>query len=537
MHRRTPLEVTRLYAAHGQTLPSLLVSRAQQSPDAPFMLFADKTWSRQSFLAATRRLAHGLAARGVMEGDRVAIAAPNHEAHVLLLFALAQLNAAMVPINPASNGAEMEYVLRRSSVSLVVVAPSTLQVVREAIATLDARPDLVDITGDAEGLPTLAELMEERAEEGAVAALPTAKADATCLVIFTSGSTGFPKGVMHSQRNFVLAGEANVSRLWLQPEDRVLTVMPLFHTNALFYSLAGSCAAGACLVLLERFSASTFWDTAVRTGATTVNFIEAIGRILKARPRSEFRPEHRIDCVYGARADIQDCFRDEFRIQHLISGFGMTEIPGVCCVPWEGPQKAGSMGLLGRHPDPEMPWAQARIVGDDGRDVAVGEPGEFWVRHPIVMQGYLGDPDQTRDAFQDGWFKTGDLVRQDADGVYWFVTRKKDIIRRRGENISGAELDRIIAEHPDVFEVAAVPVPSELGEDEVLACVVMRPHGHLSEEELHRWCQQHLTPIKVPRYILFMDSLPHTPTHKVAKQALKDSAVALQHRARDFHRA
>ncbi|QHE87547.1 class I adenylate-forming enzyme family protein [Hydrogenophaga sp. BPS33] len=533
MQRRTPLEVTRLYPDHGATLPGLLASREQQNPEAPFLLFAGKTWTRQQFLTASRQLATGLAAWGVSPGSRVAITATNHEAHVLLLFALAHLNAAMVPLNPAATAAEMRYVLEKSQVSAVAVSPATLAVTREAIDGLADQPRLLDITRELSGLTSLAELMAQAID----APLPQPDAEATCLVIFTSGTTGFPKGVMHSQKNFVVGGEANVSRLWLQPEDRVLTVMPLFHTNALFYSLAGSCAAGACMILLERFSASTFWNTAVDTGATTVNFIEAIGRILKARPRSEFRPDHRIESVYGARADIQDCFRDEFHIRYLISGFGMTEIPGVCCVPFGGPALSGSMGKLGQHPDPDRQWAQARIVDDNGVDLPDGQTGEFWVRHPIIMQGYLGDPAQTADAFHDGWFKTGDLVRRDADGVYWFVTRKKDIIRRRGENISGAELDRLLAEHPAIVEVATVPVPSELGEDEVLACVVKRPDHSLSEAELHRWCQQRMTAIKVPRFILFVDDLPHTPTHKVAKQVLKDSAVSLQRRAHDFNPA
>ena len=140
----------------------------------------------------------------------------------------------------------------------------------------------------------------------------------------------------------------------------------------------------------------------------------------------------------------------------------MTEIPGVCCNPFEGPNKHGSMGPVGRHPDPNRPWAECKVVDDSGNEVGDGVTGELWVRHPIVMLGYFRDPEQTRAAFRGGWFMTGDLVTRDADGYYTFVTRKKDIIRRRGENIAGAEIDRVILSHPGVFEVAAVPVPSEL---------------------------------------------------------------------------
>jgi crotonobetaine/carnitine-CoA ligase len=275
------------------------------------------------------------------------------------------------------------------------------------------------------------------------------------------------------------------------------------------------------MAVVPRFSASTFWDTAVDTAVTEVNFIEAIGTILKNRPRSEFRPEHRIRRVYGARQSVVDTLRDEFGIPHLIGGFGMTEIPGVTCTPFEGSQKPGSMGPVGRHPDPSRPWAECRVVDDEGRDVGVNEVGELAVKTPIIMQGYFRDPDQTRAAFRDGWFLTGDLVRRDADGWFYFVSRKKDIIRRRGENISAAELDRVIDEHPAVHEAAAIAVPSELGEDEILVAVTLKPGQACSAEHIAAWCGQHLAPQKVPRFVVFVDALPHTPTHKVAKQVLR----------------
>jgi crotonobetaine/carnitine-CoA ligase len=366
------------------------------------------------------------------------------------------------------------------------------------------------------------------------AGLPTpAGADDTVLIIYTSGTTGFPKGAMHSQRNFVTAGESNVSRLWLQPEERVMAVLPMFHVNALFYSTAGTLAAGCTLVLMPRFSASEFWNAAVETGATQVNIIEAIGRILVRRPRSEFRPEHRITKVYGMRADIVAPFRGEFRIPHLLGGFGMTEIPGVCCVPFEGPDKPGSMGPVGRHPDPARKWAECKVVDDGGNEVDVDEVGELWVKHPIVMQGYFRDPEQTRAAFHDGWFMTGDLVKRDADGYFTFVSRKKDIIRRRGENIAGAEIDRVIQSHPGVFEVAALPVPSELGEDEILVAIVPKPGATLTPREIAQWCAERLAAMKVPRFVLLVDELPHTPTHKVAKQVLKADST-LRSRAVDL---
>ncbi|MDH4150925.1 MAG: AMP-binding protein, partial [Betaproteobacteria bacterium] len=370
--------------------------------------------------------------------------------------------------------------------------------------------------------PRLHELIKSAPQ----AALPAGiSADATCLIVYTSGTTGFPKGAMHSQRSFVTGGEAFVQRVYLQDDDRVMIVLPLFHINAMFYSVAGTLAAGACMIIVPKFSASTFWQTAVDSGATEVNIIEAIGSILRARPRSEFRPEHKIARVYGVRASMDGTFKNDFNIPHRIGGYGMTEIPGVTCNPFDGVQKLGSMGPIGRHPDPDRPWAQCRVVDDEGNEVPVGEPGELWVKTPIIMQGYFRDPEQTANTFHEGWFKTGDLVKRDADDYFYFISRKRDIIRRRGENIAAAELDRVVGEHPAVAEAGTIAVPSELGEDDIFVVVAPKPGAKVTAEEIAEWCRARLAPQKVPRYVAFIDELPHTPTHKIAKAVLRADAA------------
>jgi crotonobetaine/carnitine-CoA ligase len=309
----------------------------------------------------------------------------------------------------------------------------------------------------------------------------------------------------------------------------------MFHMNALFYSVSGTVAAGATMAIVPRFSASAFWAQAEASGATVVNIIEAACNILKARPRSEFHPGHRLRCAYGVRQSAQEAFKEDFCVPYFVSGYGMTEIPGVTCSPYGGLQKPGTMGPAGSHPDPDIPWAQCRIVDDEGHDVPNGSVGELIVRTPIVTKGYFRDPVQTAAAFRDGWL-TGDLVTRDSDGYFTFVSRKKDIIRRRGENIAGAELDRVISEHPDVAEVAVIAVPAELGEDEILAVVVPK-HGTVpSAQDIADWCARHLAQMKVPRYVLFMDSLPKTPTHKVLKGALR-SDPSLKSRATDLSRS
>jgi crotonobetaine/carnitine-CoA ligase len=311
----------------------------------------------------------------------------------------------------------------------------------------------------------------------------------------------------------------------------------MFHINALFYSLAGTLAAGATLVLAPRFSASTFWKTVADSGATEVNTIAAVSTILMNRPRSEFVPGHQLQKIYGApfTAEVYRVFQQEFGVPTLIEGFGMSEVPGVLNNPFLGPHRIGAMGKPSRHPDHAMPFSEMKVVDDAGGDVPDGTTGELAVRTPIVMLGYYRDPEQTAAAFRDGWFLTGDLGYRDADGYFWFVARKKDIIRKRGENISGAELDRVIGGHPGVLEAAAIPVASELGEDDILVAVVPRPGASVSAGEIAAWCRERLAPIKVPRYVVFVEALPKTPTHRVEKYKLRTDPT-LRSRAVDLGR-
>ncbi len=527
---KSPLDVIRLYPPHDYSLPGVFASRLQHDPSRPFIVFEGHTRNWQEFHKLALGAARVLAARGIKHGDRVAVMARNHPGHVLMLLSLARLGAIMVPVNPEFGVTEARYVMGHAQVGAVICSAEALAIAREAASDIAPAPWFALLDSATNGVPALAELIAAEADTDVPGA---GGADDTCLIVYTSGTTGFPKGAMHSQRSFVTGGEAFVQRLYVQPDDRLLIVLPLFHINALFYSVAGTLAAGACMVIVPRFSASSFWQTAVATRATAVNIIEAIGTILMKRPRDEFRHDHTLTKLYGARQPMMATFRDEFHIPHLIGGYGMTEIPGVTCIPLEGPAKVGSMGPVGRHPDPGRQWAECRVVDDDGNDVGIDQVGELIVKTPIIMQGYFRDVAQTNDAFRDGWFLTGDLVRRDADGYFFFVSRKKDIIRRRGENISGAEIDRVIGEHPAVFEVAAIAVPSELGEDEILVAVVPRPGKTVTAEEIARWSRKHLAVQKVPRFVAIVDELPHTPTHKILKAKLRADA-GLRARAVDL---
>ena len=515
---KNPLEVLRLYPEHNYTLNGAYTSRAARNPQREFIFHNGKSWSWQTFGDEVERMARLLISRGVKKGDRVGVMARNCDGHALALFALARIGAIMVPVNPEFGVAEAKYVFHHAQVCAVLAAGDTLAVAQQAAVGLATPPWFALFDAAAEGVPLLSDL----AAQAPATTLPNdIAADDTALIVYTSGTTGFPKGAMHSQRSFVTGGEAFVQRVYLQDDDRVMVVLPMFHINANFYSLAGTLAAGATLIIVPKFSATTFWQTAADSRATEVNIIEAMGTILQKRPRSEYRADHKIRAVYGVRGSYADTFRNEFGIPVLIGGYGMTEIPGVTCNPVEGVQKWHTMGPIGRHPDPQRPWAQCRVVDDNGNDVATDHEGEMWVKTPIVMQGYFRDAQQTAEAFQDGWFKTGDLVKRDADGYYSFVSRKKDIIRRRGENIAGAELDRVIGAHPAVQEVAAIAVPAELGEDDILVAVVLKLDTQATAQDIAQWCRERLAPQKVPRYVAFVESLPYTPTGKVLKVQLK----------------
>ncbi len=535
-----PLDVISRFAPHGYTLMALLETRTRALPDKELIVYAGRSISYAEALRETLATAHALAARGVGRGDRVGVISVNHPTTVYTFIALARLGAIMVPVNADYGVAEVRYVFTHAGVCGVMAAPEALAVAQEACKDIVPAPwfalnqpipagmpiaNVPLLRGASAGTSTDAVSAAAHAPVSAPAGLP----GDTCILIYTSGTTGFPKGVMHGQQNVVMAGEGFVQRMFIQPDERILCVLPMFHINAIFYSLTGSLVAGATLILEPRFSASKFWEVAHATRATEVNTIAAAAGILMRRPREEYRPGHCLRKMFGAPFDDETyrVFRDEFNMPHVIEGFGMSEIPGALNNPFDGERRIRSMGKPSRHPDPAIKLTEAQITDDEGKLVPVGVTGELNVKTPILMQGYYQDEAQTRAAFRDGWFLTGDLAWVDADGYYWFVARKKDIIRKRGENISGAELDRVIGNHPAVLEAAALPVPSDLGEDDILIAVLLRDGGQASAQDIADWCSQHLTPIKVPRYVVFVESLPHTPTHRVEKFKMRKDASLL----------
>jgi crotonobetaine/carnitine-CoA ligase len=338
-----------------------------------------------------------------------------------------------------------------------------------------------------------------------------AEHDDPAVLIPTSGTTGRSKLVAQTQRAYAMAGEGFPWWLGLTEEDRLMTSLPLFHINAPAYSVLGSVAARASLVLLPRFSASGFIDSARRYGATEFNAIGAMLEILMRQPERPDDADNPLRLAYAGPTPPEERhleFERRFGLT-LTSGYAMSETP-YGTVWAHGTRPYGTLGSPRQHP------ALGRV-----NEARVSSDGELELRNPAVMKGYWRMPEETAQVLgADGWLKTGDLVTENADGTYTFVGRRKEVIRRRGENVAPAEIEEALVSHPDVVEVAVVGVPSELSEEDIKAFVVLRDGASADFDELRDWASRRLTPFKVPSQYEALAELPHTPTGRVAKHRL-----------------
>jgi len=505
------------------TLRDFFNLRLKRHPSKPFLYFENQILSYEAFDAKVNQAANALIDLGVGPGDKVSLMLPNVPVFLYLWFGLAKIGAVMVPVNPQFKVAEAGHVVAHSdSVGLVVdgerlAAGRKIKANTDTLSWVGCIEDDVDGGTDTVALEPLFKSMPLREPSSSV------RDEDPVQIIYTSGTTGFPKGVIHTHQDMTLTGEAFQLCADLDSEDRVMVILPLFHANAQYYSTMGALAAGAGMVLVRRFSAGLFWEQAVRYQATQFNFVGAVGRILCRRPESEFRSDHRIRTAYGALVtpDVYEHFTRRFKIPNVIDGYGLTEVPRVSQNPIGGRIKMRSMGLPAPHPDPGVTFAEVKVVDNRGNPLPAGVKGELIIRSPVMMKGYYKDAHRTREAVRDGWFYSGDYVYQDADGYLFFVDRKKDIIRKKGENISVTEIETVINSSSKVLENAVIAVPSELGEDEIMACIVLKKGTVMTAEEVFALCKCRLADFKVPGRITFFDALPKTSTERVAKHILR----------------
>jgi crotonobetaine/carnitine-CoA ligase len=423
-----------------------------------------------------------------------------------------RLGAVMLPVNPKSAPTELSGLAGQFGPRMVVTDTALFEVISESV--------------QGSRLATVEEL------NAAPPAQPqpwTARPDDIAMMIPTSGTTGHSKLVMQTQRAYALAGEGFPHWLDLTAEDRLMTSLPLFHMNALAYSVLGSIAATAGLVLLPRFSGSRFIDQARRYGATEFNAIGAMLEILMRQPERPDDADNPLRlCLTGPspskdrQLEIEERFGFEVRC-----GYALSESPyGLI---WKkGTRPYGTLGSPRQHPTlGEINHARVRDEG--GRDVEPGGIGELELKNPAVMVGYYDMPEETEKVLRDGWVRTGDLVTVDPDGTYTFVGRRKEIIRRRGENLSPVEVEQALEEHPSIVEAAVVGVPSELSEEDVKAFLVLMDDAELALEEVRTFVAARVAPFKVPRYFEIVRKLPHTATGRIAKHRLPLERTSDEH--------
>ncbi len=503
-----------------RTIPELLLDAAQRDPGGHWLHTDDGVWSFAAAAGAVGAAMGRLREIGVRHGDLVVLTARNTPGYLISWLAVCGLGAVAVPTNPGGTGVELAGLLRQTSPRLLITDSDRVELAPRAgvgeIPGLAVRDigDVADLTDPVETAASgIAELTA-----GSSAPRPTDVA----VLIPTSGTTGRSKLVMQTHRAYTLAGEGFPYWLGLTRTDRLMTSLPLFHVNAPAYSVCGSLAVGAGLVLLPRFSASGFLDAARRHGATQFNAIGAMVEMLMRQPPRPDDTDHPLRLCYTGPAPPKERHLEIERRFGLrvTSGYALSESP--YGLVWQGGERPfGTLGRPRQHPVlGEI--NSARVVDGQGADVPAGETGELLLRNPAVTPGYWGMPEATAAAITaDGWLHTGDLVTPNPDGTFTFVARRKEVIRRRGENLSPLEVEEVLEAHPAVLEAAVVGVPSELSEEDVKAFVVAVGGRGLDFAELRDWVSSRLAAFKVPTVWEQLDALPRTPTDRVAKHQLR----------------
>lgn len=515
----------RLFSPLERTINHLLERRAELQGEATFFWFREETFSYARLNRMAAKVAKGLQTLGVGKGDRVAVMLGNRPEFLAAWFGLSKLGAIEVPINTGHRGYLLSYLLNQAECSALLVEKSFLPFVMDIHKDLAGLRHLVLLDQEEDELPLLpgteVHAYADMTSNGEDYAPTTVRWNDPVSIMFTSGTTGPSKGAVLPQNYAIHMAEIVTEIAGYSPEDCLYNALPLFHGNAKVLSTLPALYSGATMVLAERFSARQFWEDIARYRCTEFNYIGSILAILlKADPRPDDR-DNTLRVLFGAGATpgVYEAFEKRFAVS-LIEGYGMSEI-GVPLVNQPGACKPGTCGKP--HPDYEV-----MVVDDEGQEVADGVAGELLVRPKkpwSMLIEYYQMPEKTVDAWQGLWFHTGDYLQKDIDGFYHFVDRKKDAIRRRGENISSYEVERMVMRHPMVLEAAVTPVRSELGEDDVMVTVVVRNGTSLSAELLISHCEQVMAKFMVPRYVRFVSALPKTPTEKVQKYLIRDQGV------------
>ncbi|MFE7243113.1 AMP-binding protein [Streptomyces sp. NPDC057580] len=467
--------------------------------------------------AATRRVAGGFTEAGVRQGDTVLVHLPNSLELLLSWFGLARLGAVMVPSNPGLTAREIDYMADRAGVVAAVARSTDLQQVRTATSLAENR--FVVVGERSPGTRSFADLLTAAEPT----AFPVVRSEDVVEMIFTSGTTAAPKGVLITHANCLRSGEQVAKSLYLTPEDCCLSALPAFHVNAQSSTILPSLSVGARFVLLEQYSASRYVEQLADHGATITSLVATQVRTLLRQPERESDRAHQVRHVFYA-INVSDREYHEFEERfgmRLLNGYGLSEaMTAVTIAPIHGDRGWPSVGL-------PLIDREVRIMDPEGRELPAGEIGEITVRGipgRTIMKGYHDDPEATRQALRDGWLFTGDSGYVDDRGYVYFVDRKKDMIKRSGENVSASEIETVLSEHSSILEAAVIGVPDELRDEAIWAYVVPAAGTRLEAEEVLEYCRGRLAAFKLPSVVEIREALPKTSIGKIEKKVLRAEA-------------
>ncbi|MBL5974551.1 MAG: ATP-dependent acyl-CoA ligase [Candidatus Leucobacter sulfamidivorax] len=501
------------------TIPMMLQRRAVEMPDAPLLSSGNTVRTAAEQLRIVRELGSTLVDLGVSAGDRVAMLSGNRLELLDVILASAWIGAIAVPVNPALTSTQLLHVLTNSGARVLFVDHEGLRGFERLGATGQVKKvisfEAREGSGSVSGVP----VQPLPPADGEVDAADLAPSDIAA-ILYTSGTTGPSKGVLCPHAQFYWWGRNQTLHMRFTSDDVLYTTLPLFHTNALNAFLQ-ALISGASFVVAPRFSASRFWKEAAECGATFTFLLGAMVGILLNRPQEEFAP-HRIRAALAPATPAAMLleFKERFDVS-LIDAFGSTETNLAIAVPIDD-VRPGYIGV-------SVPGFTNRVADpDSGEPVPDGTPGELLIRsdQPYALaRGYFGMPEETVRSWDDLWFHTGDRVVREPDGWFRFLDRIKDIIRRRGENISSVEVESAFLQHPAVAAAVAYAVPSELGEEEVQVSIEIKADREAGPEELIAFVESKLPYFAVPRYLVFESELPQTASGKVSKAELRKRGV------------
>lgn len=523
------------FAIDAWSLPRILEHQAKERAALPFLQWTDALppLSFEEVNRQANRVARGLAAMGVKKEHRVAIFLPNCLEYILTWFALNKLGAVEVTIGDAFKGDFLAHQLVTSGALLLVTTPALcgrIVEIEERVPHL-RKVILLNDTESKDVPVEFARLETARFEDlwhedGGNLGIEVHPRDLAS-VLFTSGTTGPSKAVMMPHSQIYFKSEEAVQVLQMREDDVVMTGFPFFHANAQLLSIYAALIVGVRCVLYGKFSASDWLGRVRRSGATVTNLLGATMAFIAAQPARPDDRDHHLRAIYNAPTspELAALFDERFGISEIVEGYGQTEISMPFLAPLGVKRPAGSCGLLVDQ------WFDVRLADPETGDISPDRSsGELWVRHKvpgIISDGFLGMPEKTLEAWRDLWFHTGDAMRRDGDGWYFFVDRLKDALRRRGENISSFEVEAVLRSHPSITECAVVAAAADDagGEDEVLACIILEPERKFDPVEILAWCEPRMPAFAVPRYLRVMDEFPKTPSEKIRKSELRAAGV------------